>query len=376
MNYKDIQTTNKANQANEQTNFKKLFNLNNVLSQVMNFMAYFIAMGSALLLIYISFIEHLDIKIDWAVVTVFIVLAASISWVNWNAFYRQRYERTMAADIAESEQGKYSIHSRYYYAIKDWDDAELQAKIDEFNETYEKRWLSWVEHITGCPIETQTKVEVNDKGEPVIDEVTGKPKIKIIKGIKDLPYKGFKYPRLMWRVKTHHYPQSGYKTSMELMSLLSFQDNNLNKRDLKAAKKYYHLRSFTRLITSFGMTAIGASIIPDMINGDFWGAILRLMLALGALFGAIVMGTLNGVKGARIKLSTVEDVCGDLERWSGKKSLLPKYKEIVLPEEPKEPDNKKVEATEQKDKEPYQVIEKIFSEQTLPNQLSISDNSE
>ena len=367
MNYKEVQNKNNT----KPKDIKKLFNLNNFLSQIMNFTAYIIAMGSALLLIYISFIEHLDIKIDWAVVTVFIVLAASISWINWNAFYRQKYEKTMSADIAENELGRYSIHARYYYAIKDWDDAELQAKIDEFNERYQKKWLNWVEHRTGHPIETKTEVELDEKGEPVIDEVTGKPKLIVTKGIKDLPYKGFKFPILMWRIKNHRYPQSGYKTSMELMSLLSFQDSNLDKRDLKADKKYYHLRSISILLSSFGMTAIGASIIPDMINGDVWGAILRLLIALGALVGSIIMGAFNGVKGARLKLSTVEDVCGDLERWAGTKPKLPKYKEVkFLPIEEK--------AEEKSIEEPqaYEVAEKIFSLPILQNESTISDNQE
>ena len=154
---------------------------------------------------------------------------------------------------------------------------------------------------------------------------------------------------------------------MELMSLLSFQDSNLDKRDLKADKKYYHLRSISRLLSSFGMTAIGASIIPDMINGDVWGAILRLLIALGALVGAIIMGAFNGVKGARLKLSTVEDVCGDLERWAGTKPKLPKYKEIkFLP----------VEEKPIEEPQAYEVAEKIFSLPIFSERQNMAECSE
>lgn len=364
----------------EKPNLKKLFNMNYILSQLMNFVAYIIAVVSAIVLVYISFIEHFNIDFDWTTMTIYSLLAISISWINWNAFYRQRYEKIMTEDIAQNDNGKYSVHARYYYAIKDWDDKELQAKIDEFNKEYTAKWLQWVEYKTGRPIETKTEVELNDKGEPVIDEVTGKPKVITVYGLKDLPYiasnkknspfykkklgyKLYKYPILMYRIKSHRYPESGYKSSMELMSLLSFQDANLNKRNLRADKHYYHRRSITRLITSLGLISIGGSMIPDMIDGNYAGAILKLVAALTALFGAIISGSVGGVKGARLKLSVVEDTCADLERWANKKPKIAKYKDIKLIDAVKL--DKLVEPP--KEETPVEVLESIFNQPNSQN---------
>lgn len=375
MRYDDADKTNK--EVSEKPNLKKLFNMNYILSQLMNFIAYIIAIASGMVLIYISFIEHFNIHIDWTTMTIYSLLAISISWVNWNAFYRQRYEKIMSEDIAQNEKNEYSVHARFYYAIKDWDDKELQLKIDEFNKEYTEKWLRWVEYRTGSPIETKTEIELDDEGNPVVDKTTGEPKVITTLGIKDLPYfasnnknskyyrkklgyKMYKFPILMYRIKNHKYPQSGYRSSMELMSLLSFQDANLNKRDLKADKKYYHTRSMTRLITSFGLVSIGGSMIPDMIQGNIWSAILKLVAALAALFGAIISGSINGVKGARLKLSVVEDTCHDLERWAGKKPKIAKYKEISLKELAKL--DKPVEPP--KEETPVEVLESIFD---IPN---------
>lgn len=360
----------------EKPNLKKLFNMNYILSQLMNFVAYIIAVVSAIVLVYISFIEHLDISFDWTTMTIYSLLAISISWINWNAFYRQRYEKIMTEDIAQNEVGKYSVHARYYYAVKDWDDKELQAKIDEFNREYTAKWLQWVEYKTGRPIKTKTEVELDDYGKPVIDKVTGEPKVVTNYGLKDLPYiasskknspfyrkklgyKLYKYPILMYRIKTHKYPESGYKSSMELMSLLSFQDANLNKRNLRADKQYYHRKSITRFITSLGLISIGGSMIPDMIDGNIAGAILKLIVALMALLGAIVSGSISGVKGARLKLSIVEDTCADLERWANKKPKIAKYKEIKLIDAVKL--DKPIEPP--KEETPSEVVEHLFNQQ-------------
>lgn len=360
----------------EKPNLKKLFNMNYILSQLMNFVAYIIAVVSAIVLVYISFVEHFDISFDWTTMTIYSLLAISISWINWNAFYRQRYEKIMTEDIAQNEVGKYSVHARYYYAVKDWDDKELQAKIDEFNREYTAKWLQWVEYKTGRPIETKTEVELDDYGKPVIDEVTGEPKVVTNYGLKDLPYiasskknspfyrkklgyKLYKYPILMYRIKAHKYPESGYKSSMELMSLLSFQDANLNKRNLSADKRYYHRKSITRLITSLGLISIGGSMIPDMIDGNIAGAILKLVAALMALLGAIISGSISGVKGARLKLSIVEDTCTDLERWANKKPKIAKYKDIKLIDTVKL--DKPIEPP--KEETPSEVVEHLFNQQ-------------
>lgn len=327
--------------------FKRLFNMNNILGQLINWAAYIIIIISLCALIYFSFIETIDIKIDWKTFTIFAVVAVLLSWLNWNTWYKKQYESVMAQDIAQQEMNKYSVHSRYYVAIKDWSDSELQLAIDKFNSEYEAKWLRWVEKYTGYPIETKEEVELDKDGKPIILEQTvlldeygeevldidfnpviiTKYKTIVIPGIKDLPYKGFKHKILMWRIKTHHYPQSGYKTSMELMSLFSFQEANMDRRSLSADKHFYRKNSLQKLFFLVLTIGIGASIAPNMIQGEWWAALFKLIIAVGSLLTSILMGAINGVKGARIKLSIVEDACTDLEIWAKKKPIIAPYKE-------------------------------------------------
>ena len=338
--------------------FKRLFNMNNILSQLINWAAYIIVVISLGVLIYFSFVETIDIKIDWKTFTIFALVAAMLSWLNWNTWYKKQYESVMAHDIAQQEENKYSVHSRYYVAIKDWTDPELQLAIDNFNAEYEAKWLRWVEKYTGHPIETREEIELDKDGKPIIESETvlldeygeevldidfnpviyTKYKTIVRKGIKDLPKKGFKHKILMWRIKTHHYPQSGYKTSMELMSLFSFQEANMDRRSLTADKKFYTKNSLQKLFFLLLTIGVGASIVPNMIQGEWWSALLKLIIAIGSLSTSVLMGAINGVRGARIKLSTVEDACQDLELWAKKKPVIAPYKEPKgeVVEQPKE----------------------------------------
>lgn len=336
---------------------KKVFNLNNILSQVINYLAYIIAIGSVLVLVYLSFINEFQVELDWRTIGIFSAVVVALVWINWNAFYRRQYEKVMARDICQLDKNKYSIHGRYYAAIKDYTDTELQHCIDKYNAEYERRWLNWVEKYTGFPINT---IEVKE-----ID-INGKEVIKTIKGIKDLPYKGFKHKILMWRIKTHHYPQSGYKTAAELSSLLSFQDADLSKKNLKSDKQYYRRKAISKFITTLLTISLGAALVPEMITGEYAAAILKLILGVGSLCGAIVGGALGGIQGARLKLSIVEDVCFDLERWAGKKPIILPYN---LPIEHKLENTDDISKTEKPIQEltPSEVVETIFNSQNLQN---------
>lgn len=315
-------------QMNNQMNkrdFKKLFNMNNVLNQIMSYGAYLILTGSIIILIYMSFIESLDLNLDWKTIGIFSLTTVGLSWFCWDTFYRKQYEQVLSDDIEQQGKNKYSIHSRYYNAIKDWTDISLQKAIDSFNEDYTKKWLNWVEKTTGYPIETRF--------EEVTDPIT--KKIDVVKhlGIKDLPYKKFKYKFLMWRIKNHKYPQSGYTTSMELMSLFSFQESNMNKRQLRADKYFYRKGAIKKLVFSLLAVGLGASLVPTIITGNWEAILLKLLLALGALFSSVFTGAIGGVRGARLKLSIVEDTCFDLEKWGNKKPIISPYKEPIKIEE-------------------------------------------
>ena len=63
------------------------------------------------------------------------------------------------------------------------------------------------------------------------------------------------------------------------------------------------------------------------------------------------MGALSGVKGARMKLSIVEDACVDLEKWANKKPIIAPYIEPVI----------KTETVEEvKEPTPAEAAEKLF----------------
>lgn len=331
---------------NQQTELKtrdlsRLFNMNTIFTKLINFAAYLLLIGSIVILTYFSLIDKLGIKIDWTTLGIFSAVSVLLSWVNWNAFYRKQYEKVMEEDIAQQSINKYSIHARYYIAIKDWTDQELQIAIDSFNEEYINKWLRWVEKKTGVPIESKTVVETDPDGKVIIDPETNEPKTRVVKGIKDLPYKGFAYKRLMWRIKHHKYPDSGYSTSMELMSLFSYQDSNLNKRHLAADRHFFIRKSTSKLLSSILLISVGASLVPEIISGNVAAIIIKLIVAIGSLLSAVFMGALSGVKGARMKLSIVEDACVDLEKWANKKPIIAPYIEPVIKtetvEEPKEP---------------------------------------
>lgn len=333
-------------------NFKRIFNTNYVLGKIISFAAYLVLIGSVLVLTYLSFVETFHFNLDWKTITIFAVATVVLSWVCWNTFYHKQYEKLMDEDIEQYAESKYSIHKRYYDASKDWTDADLQIAIDKFNEEYTEKWLRWVEKTTGVPIET-IKEKYTDEN--------GKEQIKTTLGIKDRPYKGFKYKILMWRIKHHKYPKSGYKTSMELLSLFSYQDANFNKRDLRADKKFFANKTSIKLITSILLIVTGASLIPEMVQGSYWSAVLKLILAVFSLCSSVIMGAMNGVRGARLKLSIVEDACADMERWAHTKPVLTLFEEpeVIEPEKP-------IENVVENSEEAPVITQDIFAKLNIP----------
>ena len=305
--------------------FKKIFNMNTIMTTVLNYAAYIVLIASVGVLIYLSFIKTLKVSIDVLTFSVFTTVVVILSFVIWNMFYKRRYEKTLADDIAQHEKQKYSIHVRYYNAIKDWNNVELQTMIDEYNKKYIADWLYSVEVETGIPIETKYVQEIDEKtGEVKLDE-NGKIKYKKILGIKDRPYKGFSHKILMWRIKHHRYPKSGYKSAISLMSLFSYREGQLNKRNLSADKRYFVISATLRFLLTIFIVTIGISLTPDILEGNFLAMLMKLSVGLWMLISSTISGSITGLKSARIKLSTVEDVCVDLEQWAHKKPIIEKY---------------------------------------------------
>lgn len=343
-----MKTTNYKDKSHR--DLSRLFNMNNVLSHVIAFGAYFVVIGAILILTYLSFVETFKFTFDWKTIGIFSGATVLLSWTCWNTFYHKQYEKLMDEDIRQQAEGGYSIHARYYNASKDWKDVDLQKCIDEFNEEYTRKWLNWVEKTTGVPIKSCKQ--------KIINPDTNEEEIVDVVGIEDLPYKGFKYKKLMYRIKNHKYPQSGYKTSMELTSLFSYQDANLNKRNLRADKTFYTRKTLTKLFMGILTIVTGASLIPEMISGEYWSAILKLAVAIGSLMSGVFMGAMNGVKGARLKLSVVEDACYDLERWAEKKPIIEPY----IQTQPEEVVSQTVEEEPKKESKEFEVTKDIFSQ--------------
>lgn len=293
------------------------FNMNNILSTILSYGSWLIVIASVIILGWLSFVTGFDVNIDWKVLGIFTIATVGLSWVTWNNFYNSRYQKVIKEDVDKQFMKKYSIHGRYHHAIKNWTEEELQKAIEDYNKRYTESWLKFVEAETGVPIET--------KHAKMKDPLTGEEKVIEIKGIKDLPYKKFKHKVLMWRIKNHKYPKSGYRSAMQLLSLLSAQDDGQVRRNINKHKQFYFRKSLTKLVVACLVVSLGGSLAPHIMNGEVWPVVLKLILAIGSIFSAVFFGMLNGVKGARIKLSLLEQVAGDLEEWAHIKPIISPY---------------------------------------------------
>lgn len=302
---------------------------NQIFGRLVSYGAHIIVVFVIGFLAYLSFVENLAFTPNWKTATLFSVSSVLASWLIWNMFYKRYYTSTIEQDKVNAQVKEYSVQFRYYMATKDWEDSALQAAIDKYNDEFVEKWLNWVEKTTGVPIESRKEV--------VIDPDTNEEKVVDVKGIKDLPYRKFPHKILMWRIKHHKYPKSGYKTSREVLSLFSSQDSDFKERKLHADKTFFGRKTAMKLLTSIFILAVGASITIQFIQGNWADATYRLILGLGALLLSIFFGAYNGITGARLKLAIVEDVCYDLEKWANTKPVVTPYKEPE-PDEIKEPE--------------------------------------
>ncbi len=289
--------------------------LTSIMNRVVTASAYIILGAAILVLTYLSFVETINTSIDWKTVSIFSGATILLSYSCWTMFYKKQYEQILNDDLQKVELGKYSIQLRYRNAITDWSDKDLQDAVDKFNKDYVDKWLREVESKTGVPIQDT----------PIFDSEGNE--VGQTKGILNRPYRKFPYKYLMWRVKHHKYPTSGYKSSMELLSLISYQDSDFNKRKLRADKTFFIINCSKKVFSSGASVIVGASIVPEMISGDYFTAFLKLIIAIVTLLSSVITGAVAGIKGGRIKLSIIEDTSADIERWGNKKPsgiLLPK----------------------------------------------------
>ena len=269
-----------------------------------------VAWGSKILFIvgiiilsYLSFVENFDINLSIRNVTTIALIAMVLNYLVWDSNYQSNYSKVLNQDAVNKD---YSIHKRYYFARKGWEHTKLQERIRKYNKDFVTAWIQDVE------------------------DITGRTEKQIIEG----PYFRNHHKLLIWRIKRRKYPKSGIRTARSLLYVLSVGNSGSMRIDVRKAERYHSLNRFKKIITSSLSTLLVASLVYDFISGDWDAAILKLIINIALLFMSLFFGTIGGVKGAQIKLSTAEEICEKLEEWKNEPATEVPFKEelIVVPE--------------------------------------------
>lgn len=242
---------------------------------------FFAALG---VMAYLSFVTNIDINPSIRNITIVALVALVLNYVVWDSRYKADYDKAMTADILNE---KYSIHRRYYFARKGLKQTEVQAYIRQYNKDYVQAWLDDVVDETGRTIEE------------IVNE----------------PYKGHDHKFIIWRIKHHKYPKSGLKRSREVLSVLSVSGSDGMKIDIKKSEHQHAAGRIRKLLTSLLSTFLAASLAVNFVQGDLTTAFLTLLLNVVILFSSLFFGALAGIKGAKVKLATAEQISELLEEW-------------------------------------------------------------
>lgn len=268
---------------------KKLSNISSqkLISQILRWGTQIIFVAAIAVMAYLSFVENVNVNFDLRKLTTIAIIGIVLNWMVWDSYYRKNYESVIQADIANSENGKYSIHKRYYFARKGWKDADLRNAIREYNRRFVKSWKQDIE------------------------DACARTEEQIING----PYKGYDHKLSIWRLKHHKYPKSGIRGPKDMLYLLSVSSSDSLKFKPREAEHFAMRNRITKLVTSILSVALAASISVDFLQGEWATAIITLLLNIIILFVSLFFGSACGIKGGKIKLATVEDACEKLEEW-------------------------------------------------------------
>lgn len=242
------------------------------------FLAAILVMG------YLSFVDSFEIKPSVQNITTVALVALVLNWIVWDSRYKAEYDKGLTADVLSKD---YSIHRRYYFARKGLKQEEVQKYIRQYNKDFVQAWFDDVEDVTGRTIED----------------------------IKNQPYKGHDHKWLIYRVKHHKYPKSGLTRSREVLSVLNVSGSDGMKIHIKKAEHLHVAGRIQKVITSALSTVLAASITVNFITGNWESACLTLLLNIVILFMSVFFGAASGVKGAKIKLATAEQISELLEEW-------------------------------------------------------------
>lgn len=233
---------------------------------------------------YLSFVTNIELNPSIRNITVVALVALVLNYIIWDSRYKADYDKVMTADILNE---KYSIHRRYYFARKGLKQTEVQAYIRQYNKDYVQAWLDDVVDETGRTIEE------------IVNE----------------PYKGHDHKLLIWKVKHHKYPKSGLRRSREVLSVLNVSGSDGMRIDIKKSEHQHTAGRIKKLLTSLLSTFLAASLAVNFVQGDLTSAFLTLLLNVVILFSSLFFGALAGMKGAKVKLATAEQISELLEEW-------------------------------------------------------------
>lgn len=294
------------------------FSTQKLIGTILRFASIIIFIVAALILIYLSFVQNVNISPDIRNVTIIAAISIVLNVVVWEMYYKDGYNKILGQDL---QNKTYSIHKRYYLARQGFKYKELQSCITKFNEDFREAF------IVDC------------------ETVTGRTREEIIKG----RYKGNSNKIIIWRLKHKIYPKSGMRTPRDLLQVLNVGTSGKMQINLKKAENTHFINIVTKIITSVAGMFMAASVVVEFITGDLASAFLRLMLYIVLLFTSLFTGIITGTRAAKIKLSIAEEVCERLEEW----------KKCIPTEVPYKEDTCEVETNEEKTTENPMTIEVV-----------------
>lgn len=274
------------------------FNAQKLMTKIMKWGTQLVFLAALLVMTYLSFVDDFEIKPSIQNITTVALVALVLNWIVWDSRYKSEFDKAMTADIMAKD---YSIHRRYYFARKNLKQNEVQQYIRQYNQDFVQAWFDDIEDITG----------------------------RTIKDIEEHGYKGYDHKYLIWRVKHHKYPESGLKRSRDVLSVLNISGSEGMKIQLRKAEHQHTSGRIQKLITSMMSVSLAASVTINFITDNWESACLTLLLNIVILLTSLFFGAAAGVKGAKIKLATAEQISELLEEWRKYPPKEEPYKDIT-----------------------------------------------
>lgn len=272
------------------------FSAQNLIAKVFKFASIIVLALAISILGYLSFVDNIGISPDIQNITLIACIATILAVIVWEMFFRDGDNKVLNEDINNKE---YSVHKRYYLARKGFTYDQLQKFITTFNHNFKEAWIKDIEEITA-----RSREEILSGG-----------------------YKGNSNKILIFKLKHKMYPKSGIRTPRDMLQVLNVGSSGSMKIDIRKAEKTHAFSFASKIITSIVMMFLTASVVIEMIDGDWQSALFRLLMYMIMLVTSVVTGTSVGIKAARSKLAVAEEICERLEEWKNEPPTEVPYKE-------------------------------------------------